>query len=91
MPYGFYFASITLVAELNDNFSAFDRIVKNFGCERLRTIGDVCSAIAGIPDISDGHAHNVAGVALRIRRYMEQRNAAHSEEWPAGSASIPGR
>ena len=70
-----------LVAELNDIFTAFDRIVENFGCERVRTIGDAYIAIAGVPDVSHDHAHNIARVALRMRRYIERRNAAHPEEW----------
>jgi class 3 adenylate cyclase len=28
-----------LISELNDIFTAFDRIVEQFGCERLKTIG----------------------------------------------------
>lgn len=70
-----------LVTELNDIFTAFDRIVENFGCERIRTIGDSYLAVAGVPDASPDHAHNIARVALRMRRYIERRNAAHPEEW----------
>lgn len=70
-----------LVAELNDIFTAFDRIVENFGCERIRTIGDSYLAVAGVPDAAPDHAHNIAKVALRMRRYLERRNAAHPEEW----------
>src|SRR5690606_22772047 len=29
-----------LISELNDIFSAFDRIVELFNCERIKTIGD---------------------------------------------------
>jgi adenylate cyclase len=70
-----------LIAELNDIFTAFDRIVELFGCERLKTIGDSYIAVGGIPDASPDHAHNVARVALRMRRYIERRNASHSEQW----------
>jgi adenylate cyclase len=70
-----------LIAELNDIFTAFDRIVELFGCERLKTIGDSYIAVAGIPDPSPDHAHNVARVALRFRRYLERRNASHPEQW----------
>lgn len=70
-----------LVAELNDIFTAFDRIVENFGCERIRTIGDSYLAVSGVPDVAPDHAHNIAKVALRMRRYIERRNAAHPEEW----------
>jgi class 3 adenylate cyclase len=70
-----------LVSELNDIFSAFDRIVEMFGCERLRTIGDSYMAACGLPEENPDHAANVAKVALRMRRYIERRNATHSEQW----------
>ena len=70
-----------LVAELNDIFTAFDRIVENFGCERVRTVGDAYLAVAGVPDFSHDHVSNIAKVALRMRRYIERRNSAHPEEW----------
>ena len=70
-----------LIAELNDIFTAFDRIVELFGCERLKTIGDAYIAVSGIPDPSPDHASNIARVALRMRRYIERRNASHPEQW----------
>ena len=70
-----------LIAELNDMFTAFDRIVELFGCERIKTIGDAYMAVSGLPEQTPDHAHNVARVALRIRRYLERRNAAHPEPW----------
>jgi class 3 adenylate cyclase len=70
-----------LITELNDMFTAFDRIVELFGCERIKTIGDAYMAVSGVPDANPDHAHNVARVALRIRRYLERRNAAHAEPW----------
>jgi len=72
-----------LIAELNDIFTAFDRIVELFGCERLKTIGDAYVAVAGLPDPSPDHAHSAARVALRIKRYLERRNASHPEQWQA--------
>jgi adenylate cyclase len=71
------------IAELNDIFSAFDRIVETFGAERIRTIGDAYMAVSGLPDPTPDHAANVAKVALRMRRYLERRNASHQEEWLA--------
>jgi adenylate cyclase len=65
-----------LIAEFNDIFSAFDRIVDLFGCERIKTIGDAYMAVSGLPDPSPDHAYNVA---LRIKRYLERRNKAHPE------------
>ncbi len=72
-----------LISELNDIFSAFDRIVEMFDCERLRTIGDAYLAVSGIPETNPEHARNIAQVALRMRRYLERRNAAHQQTWLA--------
>ena len=70
-----------LVAELNDIFSAFDRIVEMFGCERIKTMGDAYMAVAGLPESSPDHAADMARVALRLRRYLDRRNAAHTRTW----------
>lgn len=70
-----------LISELNDIFSAFDRISEMFGCDRLRTIGDAYMAVCGLPEENLDHATNIAKVALRMRRYIEKRNAAHPTKW----------
>lgn len=69
------------IAELNDIFTAFDRIVELFGCERIKTIGDAYLAVSGVPDPNTDHAHNIAKVALRTRRYLNRRNLAHAQQW----------
>ena len=72
-----------VVSELNDIFSAFDRIAEMFGCERLRTIGDAYMAVSGVPETTPEHAQNIARAALRMRRYLERRNQAHPQRWEA--------
>jgi class 3 adenylate cyclase len=71
------------ISELNDIFSAFDQIVEMFGCERIRTMGDGYMAVSGMPEANPDHAVNIGRVALRMRRYLERRNAAHPQEWRA--------
>jgi len=71
----------SLVSELNDIFSAFDRIVELFNCERMKTIGDAYMAVGGLPEPASDHAQSVARVALRMRRYLERRNTSHREPW----------
>jgi class 3 adenylate cyclase len=71
----------SLVTELNDIFTVFDRITDLFSCERIRTIGDAYMAVSGLPEITPEHAHNAARVALRMLRYIERRNSAHPEPW----------
>lgn len=70
-----------LVSELNDIFSAFDRIVELYHCERIKTIGDSYIAVAGVPDKGEGHASSLARVAVRMKRFLEKRNIAHSNVW----------
>ena len=70
-----------MITELNDIFTAFDRIVELFGCERIKTIGDAYMAVSGLPEATPEHAHNVARAALRMKRYIERRNEAHPETW----------
>lgn len=72
-----------VISELNDIFSSFDRIAETFGCERIKTIGDAYMAVSGVPEATPDHAANIARAALRIRRYLERRNAAHPQEWLA--------
>ena len=61
--------------------SAFDRIVEQFGCERLKTIGDAYMAVCGLPEPNPDHAHNLAAVALRFVRFLQKRNQASEFEW----------
>jgi len=79
------------VAELNDIFTNFDRIVEQFGCERIKTIGDAYMAVAGLPEPNPDHARVLAKVALLFVRYLERRNMAHPTQWRAriGLASGP--
>ena len=70
-----------LISELNDIFTAFDRIVEQFGCERLKTIGDAYVAVSGLPEANPDHARNIARVALRFVRYLNRRNETSEFEW----------
>ena len=80
-----------LISELNDIFTAFDRITDRFGCERLKTMGDAYVAVAGLPDANPEHARNVANCAILFRRYLQRRNATSEFQWLAriGISSLP--
>jgi len=69
------------VTELNDIYSAFDRIGEQFGCERIKTIGDAYITVAGLPDPMPDHAKAVANTAIRFVRYLERRNTSHPHQW----------
>lgn len=70
-----------IVSELNDIYSAFDRIGEQFGCERIKTIGDAYITVSGMPDAAPDHAMSVANAALRFLRYLRQRNDSHPIQW----------
>ena len=74
--------TVTL-GELNDVFTAFDRIVEQYGCERIKTIGDAYLAVSGMPEPSPDHATSVARCAIRFIRYLERRNQSHQFKWRA--------
>ncbi|MCH5376559.1 MAG: adenylate/guanylate cyclase domain-containing protein [Planctomycetes bacterium] len=74
--------TVTL-GELNDIFTAFDRIAEQYGCERIKTIGDAYLAVAGMPDPTPDHATMVAHCAVRFLRYLERRNQSHPHKWQA--------
>jgi len=69
------------VTELNDIYSAFDRIGEQFGCERIKTMGDAYITVAGLPDPTPDHAKSVANAAIRFIRYLERRNTSHPHQW----------
>lgn len=74
-------APATLVGELNEMFSAFDRIGEQFGCERIKTTGDTYLCVAGLNEQTGNHAAAVANAALRFVRYIRKRNENADKSW----------
>ncbi|MBX7527747.1 adenylate/guanylate cyclase domain-containing protein [Qipengyuania vesicularis] len=70
-----------IVSELNDIYTAFDRIGDQFGCERIKTVGDLYITVAGMPDPSDRSIQSVSDAAVRFVRYLENRNKSHPVDW----------
>jgi adenylate cyclase len=62
-----------LVQELNECFSAFDRIIYDHGLEKIKTIGDAYMAVAGLPAYSPGHAEKAVEAALELVDFIEKR------------------
>ncbi len=87
-------APATLVSELNELFSAFDRIGEQFGCERIRTTGDTYLCVAGMQDASMNHAAAASNAALRFIRYIRRRNENADLSWKCrvgiGTGSVIG-
>lgn len=80
-----------IVSELNDIYTAFDRIGEQFGCERVRTTGDSYFAVSGVPDPVRDHSGSIANTAVRFMRYLKRRNETHPIAWKArvGMATGP--
>ena len=71
------------VSELNDLFTAFDRIAELHGCERIKTIGDCYMAVSGLPHSNPDHARLAARCASGFLRYLSHRNKTHRHRWQA--------
>ncbi|WP_425053604.1 adenylate/guanylate cyclase domain-containing protein [Psychromarinibacter sp. S121] len=70
-----------IVSELNDIYTAFDRIGEQFGCVRIRAVGDFYIAMAGMPDPAEDHGAAAANASVRFLRYLNQRNETHPIKW----------
>jgi len=79
-----------VASELGDIFGAFDLIGEQFGCERIKGIGDIHFSVAGVPDPSDNHVLAIASTAVRVLRYLAQRNESHPNKWQARIACATG-
>ncbi len=70
-----------LINELNDIFSAFDKIIKKNKCTRIKTIGDAYLAVSGLPVENSNHAFNIVNAAIDFRNYIIKRNETHHTKW----------
>jgi len=61
-----------LVEEINTYFSAFDHIMKQFGLEKIKTIGDAYIAAGGIPEKNSAKAQNVVEAAIAMQQTVEK-------------------
>jgi adenylate cyclase len=65
------------VAVLNDVFSVFDGLVRRYGLEKIRTIGDSYMVAAGVPVARPDHARAMCAMALDMRSEVARLNADH--------------
>jgi class 3 adenylate cyclase len=68
---------VETVAVLNEVFSVFDGLVRRYGLEKIRTIGDSYMVAAGVPMARPDHAHAICAMALDLRREVARLNADH--------------
>jgi class 3 adenylate cyclase len=69
-----------LVRMLNRIFSTFDRIVRDEGVEKIKTIGDCYMLVGGIPVARDDHAPAVARVGLAMLEALKTFNQEQGTE-----------
>jgi class 3 adenylate cyclase len=56
-----------LVDLLDEVFHEFDRVARDHGIEKVKTIGDACMMVAGLPEPQEDHAIRIAEAALDMR------------------------
>lgn len=62
-----------LVSEINHCFEAFDRIMEQYGIEKIKTIGDAYMAAGGLPVPTPDSVPNTVLAGLDMQRFIEQR------------------
>jgi class 3 adenylate cyclase len=83
---GFTLATENLAAEdlvnaLNRYFTAFDRIVTNYGLEKLKTVGDAYMLSGGLPTRSPSHPVDALLAAFEIARAVDELSSPETP-WP---------
>lgn len=71
-----------LIAQLSELFTAFDEIVEQYGCERIKTIGDAYLAVCGMPEPEPDHATKMIAAARAMVDYLKARPAQGLGDWP---------
>jgi class 3 adenylate cyclase len=69
-----------LVEDLNVCFSEFDRIMEEFGIEKIKTIGDAYMAAGGLEGHDKDHTSRVIQAALKMRDFIEEGKAKKIEK-----------
>ncbi|MFN3195229.1 MAG: adenylate/guanylate cyclase domain-containing protein [Chlorobiota bacterium] len=64
-----------LVSDLNNCFSAFDKIIQKYNIEKIKTIGDAYMAVGGLPTPSITHTKDVVRAALEISEFISNGKA----------------
>ena len=67
-----------VVELLNDIHSAFDAIVKRYGLEKIRTIGDGYMVVSGVPSPRPDHAHALVDAALEMLAFVRDWSSPHA-------------
>ncbi|HMA35144.1 MAG TPA: adenylate/guanylate cyclase domain-containing protein, partial [Chloroflexia bacterium] len=68
---------IALVELLNTIFSSFDLLARQYGVEKIKTMGDAYMAAGGLPMPRPDHAEAVAELALAMQRLVPRFRLPH--------------
>ena len=63
---------VTLIRRLNSYVTLHDRIVDEFGIEKIKTIGDSYMCVSGIPNKKESHAVDCCLAALNLLHVLEE-------------------
>ncbi len=69
-----------LVHLLNKIFSACDNVMREYGLEKIKTIGDAYMAVAGAPVAQEDHAFRAASAALKLMEVMNSLVVSFSSD-----------
>jgi guanylate cyclase len=61
---------VELVDLLNNIFSDFDKLVEDYGVEKIKTIGDCYMIAAGVPQPRSDHAQILVSLALAMQHHV---------------------
>lgn len=70
----------SLVSELHECFSTFDRIIQSHGLEKIKTIGDAYMAAGGVPDENTTHAGDCVKAAFDMLDFIRHYNSSKPDE-----------
>lgn len=70
-----------IVSMLNDLFSDFDALSKEYGVEKIKTIGDAYMAVAGIPEPNEHHAQAAVSYAEAMLQAVARFNMTHDVQF----------
>jgi adenylate cyclase len=67
--------------ELNEIFPAFNDIMTQLGCTKIKTIGDAYMAACGLPKENPDHAMRMTEAAIAMRDFLLIRNKTNEVKW----------
>ena len=70
-----------LIGELNEMFTAFDKMLNKYSCERIKTVGDSYIAGCGLHLDVENHAENIVRLGIDMINYLKERNNGAVHKW----------